>query len=193
MFGIRQISTVLNSQPIFWLFIIMETTILLGFIQTVNELVYRDVLRKLVYSLLYSGFAKSTFYYGYGVVQLRTVGPLNDVLCRICGSSLKVWRLLSFLMLLPWSLKVLEQLGDNYLRLSEALSDNKQSHVFIGIVFLLAQLIFLGLAFIFGINYIYKLNSVLRINQIRNNHVIHAYAQALNHSLGFEMIQIPRN
>lgn len=198
MFSFRQMITVGESQPIGWLFVILETTLLLGVIQPVKEeLAYRAMPRELAYSLLYSGFAMSTFYYGYGIVQLRTIGPLNDFLCRICGSSLKVWINYSFLMMLPWSLKVLEQIEENFRCLWKCIADNDNEVAYIylslGITCFLAQLIFLSISFISAIKYSYQLTSSLHINQIIGNHEIRAYAQSLNNSLGFDMIQIPEN
>ncbi|KAH8306661.1 hypothetical protein KR044_006046 [Drosophila immigrans] len=190
MFNFKDIIFILRMHPKCWLFVILETTLLLGVIQPFNKLAYQDVPRELAYSLLYTGCAMSTFYYGYGIVQLRTAGACYDFLCRICGASLKVWKLLGFLMLLPWGLKICEQLkiSSDFLCLN---IDFPNIDMIFGLIVLVAQVLSLCTALMFSINHSNKMTTVLRINQPRHNQELRAYAQALNRSLGFEMIRVP--
>ncbi|XP_051857997.1 uncharacterized protein LOC132798150 [Drosophila nasuta] len=191
MFRLKDILLMLQSHPKCWLFIILESTVLLGIIQPFNELTYRDMPREIAYSLLYTGCAMSTFYYGYGIVLLRTTGSCNDFLCRICGASLKIWNTFSFLMMLPWSMKIYAQIDKISSCILSSINQHPNIHVIFGDIILVSQLLLLWISLIFAIIHGYNMTTGLRINQPRRNQELRAYAMALNRSLGFEMIRIP--
>lgn len=171
-----------------WITFLLEMTLILGILQPVNKFVYHEM----AYSLLYSGFALSSFIYGYGIVHIRSICTLNEFLSRLCGVSLQVWHSLGFLTLLPWILKALDNIKEHSLRLREYRVEDEASFLLLccELLILTAQLILFNISFSFAIYYRKKLKNNLRITAIMENHEGRAYVQALNQSLGFEMIRI---
>lgn len=167
---------------------LLETTLILGILQPLNVFVYHEM----AYSLLYSGFALSSFIYGYGIVHIRSICALNDFLSRLCGVSLQVWQRLGFLTLLPWILKALDNLKEHSLRLREYRVEDETSILFLccELLILTAQLICFNISLFLAIHYRNKLKNNLRITANMDNLEGRAYVQALNQSFGFEMIRI---
>ncbi|XP_032592226.1 uncharacterized protein LOC116805281 [Drosophila grimshawi] len=173
--------------------VLLETTQILGIIQPINERDNYNIPFQLAYSLLYTGFALTSFYYAYGIIHLRSAGPINDFLCRLCGASLSVWLRFNFLMIVPWALKICLELNEQSSHLWKLLTHPELvSYLFLfcGLTIFLAQLTFFMAGCFFAIGYLKKLKYALQITQDRENHELRNYAQALNQSIGFEMIQI---
>lgn len=181
----------LLENPTIWISCLLETTLMLGSLRPVNAFFYREV----AVGLLYSGFAVTSFQYGYGIVHLRSFCALNDFLSRLCGMSVKVWQRLGFLTLLPWMLKALDNIKEHSLRLREYRVEDEETFLLLccELVLLTAQLIYFNIAFLFAINYRHKLQNNLRITAHVEGHEMLAYIQAVNQSFGFEMIQIPQH
>lgn len=180
----------LLENPTIWISCLLETTLMLGVLRPVDAFVHREI----AVSLLYSGFAVTSFQYGYGIVHLRLIYTLNDFLSRLCGVSVKVWQRLGFLTLLPWMLKALADIKEHSLRLREYRVEDEESFLLLccELLLLTAQLIYFNISLLFAINYRHKMQNNLRITRNMEGHEMLAYVQAVNQSFGFEMIQIPQ-
>lgn len=189
----KYIMGTLLAKRIIWILLFLETTQMLCIIRRIHDLNYQDILSELAYSLLYTGLALSTCYYGYGILYIYSGGPCNEFLCRLCGASLQAWLRLSFVMLLPWSLKVFQELGQHAFSLFECLANGELSNIillFSLTLFLLQVILFIISCFI-AIRHHNNLANALQLTENIQNHELLSYAQAVNHALGFEMFQIP--
>ncbi|XP_023160595.1 uncharacterized protein LOC111592544 [Drosophila hydei] len=176
----------LRANRVFLIFVLLETSQLLGIVQSDFE----DMAYEVFFSLIYTSFSLSSCFYGYGIVDLRKLGPRGKLLRGICGASMKLWQRLSFLMLLPWSLKVLQQIeqtASNCL-LNEHLSDME---LLSGLTILASQLTLFVATQLLTIRLHRRLKNALKLTQYRENYEIRNYAQAINNSFGFDMFEIP--
>lgn len=184
--GFRNILHALRANRILLIFVLLETSQLLGVLQ----LDYREMPYELLCSLIYTFFSLSSCFYGYGFVGLRKLGPLGKFLCGVCGSSMKLWQRSSLLMLLPWSWKMLQQIGRTA---SNCLGNDQLSDLQLlsGLAILAVQLTLFAATEYITIRQQRKLKRALRLTQYNENYEIRTYAQAINNSFGFDMFEIP--
>ncbi|XP_016978544.1 uncharacterized protein LOC108044160 [Drosophila rhopaloa] len=153
-------------------------------------------LSQLACSPLLSGFAMGAQFYGYGLIHLRTKGPLGGFLSRLRMAALSVWQQCSTVMLLPWCLNVVQGLCLFPAHLWECLGKDSCLEADHFLLFMILSILFWSNLLILAITSLVvavKLN--LRMLGARHigsrNHELRAYAQGINELLGFEMIVVP--
>lgn len=149
----------------------------------------------LIYSPLYSGFAMGGMFYGYGMIYLRSKGPLEGFLSRLRNSALSVWQQCSPLMILPWCIKIVQGLCMLPVCLWMCLfNENRpQADYFVLLAFLAIgfwlYIVTLAItSFILAMRLNIRLLCARTIG--RSDHELRAYAQGINELLGFEMLVI---
>lgn len=201
------ISDLMREHSRFWLFVMMQLSVMLSMVDIVIKIDQSPGLAKpvawahlnyelgeLAYSPLFSGFAMGAIHYGYGLVYLRFNGRFGAFPNRFHKASMSVWERCSPMIVLPWLLKVGEglfrqpfyQLEDVPATFSEA--DNYTLITMVAICFWYC-VIFLALG---------SLYMAIRFNRqlIRFRHVrfdeteLYEYARRINELAGFEIIFI---
>ncbi|XP_043645185.1 uncharacterized protein LOC122614627 [Drosophila teissieri] len=151
-------------------------------------------LRELAWSPLFSGFAMGAMFYGYGLLHLPSKGPFGRFFSRLRSAGLAVWQQGSPVMLVPWTMKVAQNLSLFPCHMWQCLAkdafleaDNCLLLVFLAVV-LWNYLLILA---IFSLVLAVRLNlQMMGARHIENggNHELRAYVRGINELLGFEMI-----
>ncbi|XP_016963067.1 uncharacterized protein LOC108033305 [Drosophila biarmipes] len=150
-------------------------------------------LSELARSLLFSGFAMGAMFYGYGLIHLPIKGALGGVFSRLRITGLAVWQRCSPLMLLPWSMKVVQGLSRFPFHMWECLAKEPCLAADNFLWFLvLTALLWIHLVILAIASFVVAVRLNLRMLGARHirsgNHELRAYAQEINELLGFEMI-----
>ncbi|XP_017107303.2 uncharacterized protein [Drosophila bipectinata] len=149
----------------------------------------------LLYSPLYSGFAMGAMFYGYGLLYLRSKGPLEGFLSRLRSSAMSVWQKCSPLMILPWCIKIVQGLCVVPVCLWLCLFNENlpQADHFV-LLALLAIVLWLYVLTLAITSFILAMRLNIRLLRIRtigrSDHELRAYAQGINELLGFEMLLV---
>ncbi|XP_039501766.1 uncharacterized protein LOC120458242 [Drosophila santomea] len=150
-------------------------------------------LGELAWSPLFSGFAMGAMFYGYGLIHLPSKGLLGGFFSSLRSAGLSVWQQCSPVMLVPWTMKVAQNLSLFPCHMWECLAkdvfleaDNCLWLVFLAVV-LWNYLLILAIA---SLVLAVRLNlQMMCARHIGNgDHELRAYVRGINELLGFEMI-----
>ncbi|XP_017110366.1 uncharacterized protein LOC108134531 [Drosophila elegans] len=199
----------IRSHCCFWVFTVLQLTLMLSMLEIKIQIdqspelqrpltrVYLVVkLSELACSPLLSGFAMGAMHYGYGLIYLRTKGPLGGFFSRLGMAGLSVWQQCSPVMLLPWCMNVVQGLCSFPMHLWNCLTKEPCLEADHFLLFaILAFLFWNNLLILAVISFVVAVKLNLRMLGARHmrsaNHELQAYAQAVNELLGFEMIVMP--